>query len=97
MFKKIENPFNKIDVTKDSSLINYSDAIQHLLDGLNDKDDQVKAVCEASLIRIANRHPNDIINLIIAYKKKTQKIPDPNVAVILRWGLSTFPRTLSIS
>lgn len=84
MFKKFENPFNKPEVTKDISLIHYTDAIQHLLDGLNDKDDQVKAICEASLIRIANRHPNDIINLIIAYKKKTPKIQDSIVAVILR-------------
>ena len=84
MFRKIENPFNKPEVTKDHSLIHYTDAIQNLLDGLNDKDDQVKAVCEASLIRIANRHPNDIINLIIAYKKKTPKTADPIVAVILR-------------
>lgn len=84
MFRKIENPFNKPEVTKDLSLIHYTDAIQNLLEGLSDKDDQVKAVCEASLIRIANRHPNDIINLIIGYKKKTPKTPDPIVAVILR-------------
>lgn len=85
MFKKIENPFNKPEITKDSSLLHYADAIQNLLDGLNDKDDQVKAVCEASLIRIANRKPNDIIHLIIAYKKKISKIQDSIVAVILRY------------
>jgi hypothetical protein len=83
MFNKIENPFNKPELNSKSSLI-YLDAIQSLLEGLNDKDDQVKGVCEASLIRIANRHPNDIINFIIAYKKKTPKISDKDSAVILR-------------
>lgn len=84
MFRKIENPFNKPQVTQNSSLSFYLDAIQNLLEGLGDKDDQVKAVCEASLIRIANRHPNEIINFTIGYKKKTAKIADPIVAVILR-------------
>jgi hypothetical protein len=84
MFGKIENPFNKPEINKNSSLAFYLDAIQNLLDGLGDKDDQVKAVCEASLIRIANRHPNEIINHSINYKKKTSKIADPIVAVILR-------------
>lgn len=85
MFRKIENPFNKPEVTKNSSLYWYSAAIQNLIDGLSDKDDHVKGVCEASLIRIANRHPNEIVNYAIGYKKKSSKIPDTIVAVILRY------------
>lgn len=85
MFRKIENPFNKPEIKQNSHLSWYLDAIQNLLDGLSDKDDQVKGVCEASLIRIANRHPNEIINFSIGYKKKTPKIADPIVAVILRY------------
>lgn len=85
MFRKIENPFNKPDINTDSHLSHYLDAIQNLLDGLSDKDDHVKAVCEASLIRIANRHPNEIINYSIGYKKKTTKVADSIVAVILRY------------
>lgn len=84
MFRKIENPFNKPEIKVNSAFSFYLDAIQNLLDGLSDKDEQVKAVCEASLVRIANRHPNEIINYSIAYKKKTPKIADPIVAVILR-------------
>jgi hypothetical protein len=84
MFNRIENPFNKPEISNSPSLLHYTDAVKNLLEGLNDKDDQVKGVCEASLIRIANRHPNDIINFIIAYKKKTPKISDKETAVILR-------------
>ncbi|XP_070495465.1 maestro heat-like repeat-containing protein family member 1 isoform X2 [Chironomus tepperi] len=63
---------------------NLESAIGSLLDLCNDKDDQVKGVCEASLVRIASRNPNELINYVINYKKKNQKISEQTIAVILR-------------
>jgi hypothetical protein len=84
MFTRIENPFNRPDLRNNQSNVIYLDAIGNLLDLCNDKDDQVKGVCEASLVRIASRNPNELINYVINYKKKTQKISDHIIAVILR-------------
>lgn len=81
MFNRIENPFNrpaKIDFSY------FLAAATHLLDTLGDKDDQVKATAEASLIKIADKKPDEIILFVCDYKKKNPKIPDQIVAVILR-------------
>lgn len=84
MFARIENPFNRVEFSSNHSNVLYLDAVGSLLDLCSDKDEQVKATCEASLVRISNRSPNELITFIIAYKKKTQKITDSCVAVILR-------------
>lgn len=85
MFARIENPFNRPDVKNNQSIVIYLDAVGNLLDLCNDKDDQVKGVCEASLVRIASRNPNELVDYVIVYKKKTQKIGDQTVAVTLRY------------
>jgi hypothetical protein len=81
MFNKIENPFNR-PVNNVSTY--YLDAAFQLLDSLNDKDEQVKGIAEASLIKIADKKPDDIILFVCDYKKKNPKLSDPTIAVILR-------------
>lgn len=78
---KYQNPFNK-PINIESSC--YTDAVNSLLDSLNDKDDQVKALAEASLIKIADKKPDEIILFVCDYKKKNPKLSDPTIAVILR-------------
>lgn len=80
MFNRFDNPFNK--PVNESS--HYLDAAFQLLDSLNDKDDQVKATAEASLIKIADKKPDEIIQFVCDYKKKNPKLPDTVIAVILR-------------
>jgi hypothetical protein len=84
MFARLENPFNRPDLRNNQSVVIYLDAVGNLLDLCTDKDDQVKGVCEASLVRIASRNPNELINYVINYKKKNQKISENVIAVILR-------------
>ena len=62
----------------------YADAVFNLLDSLNDKDDQVKTIAEASLIKIADKKPDEVILIVCDYKKKNPKLSDPTIAVILR-------------
>lgn len=81
MFNKLENPFNKPVNNKDCY---HLDAVCKLLDSLNDKDDQVKAAAEASLIRIADKKPDEVITFMCDYKRKSAKLPDLIIAVILR-------------
>lgn len=81
MFAKLVNPFNKVIFFSNAT---YLGAVEKLLDLCNDKDDQVKAICEASLVRISSRNPNEVINFIIQYKKKNSKIHESIVGVILR-------------
>lgn len=81
MFNKIENPFNKPVNNKDCY---YLGTVCKLLDSLNDKDDQVKAAVEASLIRIADKKPDEVITFMCDYKRKSSKLPDLIIAVILR-------------
>lgn len=84
MFARLENPFNRPDLRNNQSVVIYLDAVGNLLDLCNDKDDQVRGVCEASLVRISSRNPNELINYVINYKKKNQKISESIIAVILR-------------
>lgn len=81
-FNRIENPFNKKII--DDSTRHYIDAVTHLLDTLSDKDKEVKIVTEASLIKIADKKPDEIILFICEYKKKNPKLPDSIIAVTLR-------------
>jgi hypothetical protein len=86
MFNRIENPFNKPSANNDNSY--YLAAVAQLLDSLSDKDEQVKATAEASLIKIADKKPDEIILFVCDYKKKSSKLSeksaDPITAVILR-------------
>lgn len=80
-FHKLENPFDR-PVAYDSS--SYLDVVFQLLDSLNDKDDQVRATAEASLVKIADKKPDEIVLFVCDYKKKAAKLTDPAIAVILR-------------
>jgi pullulanase/glycogen debranching enzyme len=84
MFARLENPFNKVEFGSNKSNNFYLDAVASLLDLTGDKDETVRATCEASLVRVSSRSPNEVINFIIAHKKKTLKPVDSVVAVILR-------------
>jgi hypothetical protein len=79
---KIENPFNKPVGDKSSQYI--LDSVNQLLETLNDKDDQVRATSESSLIKIADRKPDEVIVFVCEYKKKNGKLSDVSIAVILR-------------
>lgn len=81
MFNRIENPFNR-PIKINFSF--YADAATKLLDSLSDKDEQVKATAEASLIKIADKKPDEIILFVCDYKKKNTKLSDSINAVILR-------------
>lgn len=81
MFNRIENPFNR-PIKINSSF--YTDAATKLLEALSDKDEQVKATAEASLIKIADKKPDEIIIFVCDYKKKNTKLADSINAVILR-------------
>lgn len=82
MFNRMENPFNKPVTDKSSRYI--LESANHLLDTLNDKDEQVRSVAEASLIKIADKKPDEVIVFVCEYKKKNPKLPDATIAVILR-------------
>lgn len=82
MFTNVHNnPFNKPFSNENSY---YADAVFNLLDSLGDKDDQVKARAEVSLIKIADKKPDEVILYVCDYKKKNPKLPDLTIAVILR-------------
>lgn len=82
MFESVRsNPFVKS--TFNEKFL-YADAVLHLLESLNDKDDQVKAVAEASLIKIADKKPDEVISYVCDYKKKNPKSTDALIAVVLR-------------
>lgn len=82
-YNRIENPFNK-SIVNNTDCSRYLDAAFQLLDSLNDKDDQVKATAEASIIKIADKKPDEVILFVCDYKKKNPKLLDPVIAVILR-------------
>jgi hypothetical protein len=76
------NPFNKPSIFDSSRYI--LDSANHLLDTLNDKDEQVRAVAEASLLKIADKKPDEVIVFVCDYKKKNPKLSDVTIAVVLR-------------
>lgn len=82
MFAKIGNPFDK--PLPNVTFKYYLDSVFHLLDALNDKDDQVKTTAEASLLKIADKKPDEVILFVSDYKKKNPKLTDQSIAVILR-------------
>lgn len=90
MFNKIENPFNKpINKVSSPSL----DAVAQLLESLADKDEQVKATAEGSLIKISDKKPDDIILFVCDYKKRNPKLVDSVIAVILRFVNATLKQS----
>lgn len=79
-FNKIKNPFNKPSIVHSSR--HYIDCVTRLLDSL--LDDDVKIIAEASLIKIADKKPDEIVLFICDYKKKNPKMLDSTIAVTLR-------------
>ena len=77
-----ENPFNKPAI--DPGCTRFLDSTLRLLDALNDKDETVKAMAESSLLKIADKKPDEVILFVCDYKKKNPKLADPIIAVILR-------------
>lgn len=81
MYNQLENPFNRQVSNKN---VCYIDAVSHLLEALGDKDEQVKAAAEASLIKIGDKKPDEVILFVCEYKKKNSKLSDSVIAVVLR-------------
>lgn len=81
MFHRLDNPFNK-PLTNANN--HCSEAVHQLLDTLGDKDEQVKVSAEGSLIKIADKKPDEVILFVCDYKKKNPKLADSTIAVILR-------------
>lgn len=75
------NPFYKPDSNGSDYFL---DVVFQLLESLNDKDEQVRTTAEGSLIKIADKKPDEIIMFVCDYKKKNIKLADSTIAVILR-------------
>lgn len=61
-----------------------SGAVNSLLESIGDKDDSVKGAVERSLVRMCKRRPNETIEIICAYRQKTSKLPESQIAILLR-------------
>lgn len=65
---------------------NYiSGAVNSLLESIVDKDDGVKSAVERSLVRMCKRRPNETIEIICSYRQKCPKLPEPQIAILLRY------------
>lgn len=84
--KNQEINFLSLGKKKIFSKLNFSfqGGLFNLLEALSDKDDMVKGTAEASIIKIADRKPDDTLLVLCEYKKSAQKLQDPLLAVILR-------------
>lgn len=80
LFNRIQNPFNKPSILDSSR--HYIDCVTRLLDSL--LDDDVKTIAEASLIKIADKKPDEIVLFICDYKKRNPKLAESIIAVTLR-------------
>jgi maestro heat-like repeat-containing protein family member 1 len=58
--------------------------IQLLLDTLADKDEEVKATIESSLLRIAEKRTDELLQVLCEFKKNTPKLSECSTAIILR-------------
>ncbi|KFB39654.1 AGAP000273-PA-like protein [Anopheles sinensis] len=58
--------------------------VNSLLDSLNDKDELLRSTTEASLIRIAKRRHDEIVEVLCEYRKKHPKLGDTHTLIILR-------------
>lgn len=63
---------------------NISGAVNSLLESVSDKDEGVKSAVERSLVRMCKRRPNETIEIICSYRQKFQKLPEHQVAILLR-------------
>lgn len=63
---------------------NISGAVNSLLESISDKDEGVKSAVERSLMRMCKRRPNETIEIICGYRQKCQKLPEHQVAILLR-------------
>lgn len=64
---------------------NISGAVNSLLESIVDKDDGVKSAVERSLVRMCKRRPNETIEIICSYRQKCPKLPEPQIAILLRY------------
>lgn len=62
-----------------------SGAVNSLLETIGDKDENVKSAVERSLVRMCKRRPNETIEIICSYRQKCPKLPEPQVAILLRY------------
>ncbi|XP_053688196.1 maestro heat-like repeat-containing protein family member 1 [Sabethes cyaneus] len=58
--------------------------VNGLLDSLGEKDEALRNMTEASLIRIAKRRHDEIVEVFCEYRKKHPKLGDMQAAIILR-------------
>lgn len=58
--------------------------VNSLLDTLGEKDEQLRSTTEASLIRIAKRRHDEIVEVFCEYRKKHPKLGDAQASIILR-------------
>ncbi|XP_041764135.1 maestro heat-like repeat-containing protein family member 1 [Anopheles merus] len=58
--------------------------VTSLLDSLNDKEELLRTTTEASLIRIAKRRHDEIVEVFCDYRKKHPKLGDTHTLIILR-------------
>lgn len=59
--------------------------VNSLLDSLGEKDEQLRSTTEASLIRIAKRRHDEIVEVFCEYRKKYPKLGDAQSSIILRY------------
>lgn len=78
----LEHLFIYLFIVKISTFV--SGAVNNLLETLSDKDEGFREAIEKSLVRMCKRRPNETIEIICNYRLKTQKLPDPQIAVLLR-------------
>uniref|UniRef100_A0A182PSV0 HEAT repeat protein n=1 Tax=Anopheles epiroticus TaxID=199890 RepID=A0A182PSV0_9DIPT len=58
--------------------------VNSLLDSLNDKEELLRSTTEASLVRIAKRRHDEIVEVFCEYRKKHPKLGDTHTLIILR-------------
>lgn len=61
-----------------------SGAVNSLLESIGDKDEGVKSAVERAMVRMCKRRPNETIEIICSYRQKTLKLPESQVAILLR-------------
>ena len=93
MSVKLANPFSRVhkiekrfQCYKTNQKCQYHlDAVFSLLECLNDKDEVVRHSVENSLLKIGDRHPDEILLIVAEYKKKNPKLSDVIISTILRY------------
>lgn len=62
----------------------FSGAVNSLLETTCDKDEGVRTSIERALVRMCKRRPNETIEIICKYRVKSEKLPEVQVAIMLR-------------